>query len=155
MADLRQRTCCFTGHRAIPEKDRPGILERTEQAVRQLLEHGAGYAGGRLFRSRGPCCTLFLSGPGRRRRGSVRTSAPRRRGRAHGKRPNRIFAGVAAQADKGRCSDVRLVGGEEQKPMSTPGAAAACSARGLLSPPAQGRFRWLREKRDAVRSTEI
>ena len=62
---------------------------------------------------------------------------------------------AAAQADKGRCSDVRLVGGEEQKPMSTPGAAAACSAGGLLSPPAQGRVRWLREKRDAVRSTEI
>ena len=45
MADLRQRTCCFTGHRAIPEKDRPGILERTEQAVRRLIEQGVVFFG--------------------------------------------------------------------------------------------------------------
>lgn len=45
MADLRQRTCCFTGHRAIPEKDLPGILERTEQAVRRLIEQGVVFFG--------------------------------------------------------------------------------------------------------------
>ena len=45
MADLRQRTCCFTGHRAIPEKDLPGILERTERAVRRLIEHGIVFFG--------------------------------------------------------------------------------------------------------------
>ena len=45
MADLRQRTCCFTGHRAIPEKDLPGVLERTEQAVRQLIEQGVEFFG--------------------------------------------------------------------------------------------------------------
>ena len=45
MADLRQRTCCFTGHRVIPEKDLPGILERTEQAVRQLIEQGVVFFG--------------------------------------------------------------------------------------------------------------
>ena len=45
MADLRQRTCCFTGHRAIPEKDLPGILERTERAVRRLIEHGVVFFG--------------------------------------------------------------------------------------------------------------
>lgn len=45
MVDLRQRTCCFTGHRVIPEKDLPGILKRTEQAVRQLIEHGVVFFG--------------------------------------------------------------------------------------------------------------
>ncbi|MDY4966564.1 MAG: SLOG family protein, partial [Dysosmobacter sp.] len=45
MADLRQRTCCFTGHRVIPEKDLPGILERTERAVRRLIEHGVVFFG--------------------------------------------------------------------------------------------------------------
>ena len=45
MADLRQRTCCFTGHRAIPEKDLPGILKRTEQAVRRLIERGVVFFG--------------------------------------------------------------------------------------------------------------
>ena len=40
MADLRQRTCCFTGHREIREKDLPDILERTEQTVRRLIEKG-------------------------------------------------------------------------------------------------------------------
>ena len=45
MADLRQRTCCFTGHRVIPEKDLPGILKRTEQAVRQLIERGVVFFG--------------------------------------------------------------------------------------------------------------
>ena len=45
MADLRQRTCCFTGHRAIPEKDLPGILRRTEQAVRRLIEQGVVFFG--------------------------------------------------------------------------------------------------------------
>ena len=45
MADLRQKTCCFTGHRAIPEKDLPGILKRTEQAVRRLIEQGVIFFG--------------------------------------------------------------------------------------------------------------
>ena len=45
MGDLRQRTCCFTGHRAIPEQDRPGILERTERAVRRLIEKGVAFFG--------------------------------------------------------------------------------------------------------------
>jgi uncharacterized phage-like protein YoqJ len=45
VADLRQRTCCFTGHRVIPEKDLPGILERTEQAVRRLIEQGVVFFG--------------------------------------------------------------------------------------------------------------
>ena len=45
MADLRQRTCCFTGHRAIPEKELPDILKRTEQAVRRLIERGVIFFG--------------------------------------------------------------------------------------------------------------
>lgn len=45
MVDLRQRTCCFTGHREISEKDLPGILERTERAVRWLIEHGVVFFG--------------------------------------------------------------------------------------------------------------
>lgn len=45
MVDLRQKTCCFTGHRDIPEKDLSGILERTEQAVRRLIERGVIFFG--------------------------------------------------------------------------------------------------------------
>lgn len=45
MGDLRQRTCCFTGHREIREKDLPGILERTEQVVRRLIEKGVAFFG--------------------------------------------------------------------------------------------------------------
>nr|WP_325194482.1 SLOG family protein [uncultured Oscillibacter sp.] len=45
MADLRQRTCCFTGHREIPEKDLLGILERTKQAVRRLIKQGVIFFG--------------------------------------------------------------------------------------------------------------
>ena len=45
MADLRQRTCCFTGHREIREKDLPDILERTEQTVRRLIEKGVAFFG--------------------------------------------------------------------------------------------------------------
>lgn len=45
MADLRQRTCCFTGHRIIPEKDLPGILEETKNVVRRLIEHGVMFFG--------------------------------------------------------------------------------------------------------------
>ena len=45
MADLRQKTCCFTGHRAIPEKELPAILKRTEQAVRRLIEQGVVFFG--------------------------------------------------------------------------------------------------------------
>ena len=45
MADLRQKTCCFTGHRRIREKDLPSILERTEQTVRRLIEKGIVFFG--------------------------------------------------------------------------------------------------------------
>ena len=45
MADLKQKTCCFTGHREISEKDLPGILRRTEQAVRRLIEQGVVFFG--------------------------------------------------------------------------------------------------------------
>ena len=45
MGDLRQRTCCFTGHREIREKDLPGILERTEQVVRRLIEKDVAFFG--------------------------------------------------------------------------------------------------------------
>ena len=45
MGDLRQRTCCFTGHREIREEDLPAILKRTEQVVRRLIEHGIVFFG--------------------------------------------------------------------------------------------------------------
>lgn len=45
MGDLRQRTCCFTGHREIREEDLPGILEQTEQVVRRLIEKGVVFFG--------------------------------------------------------------------------------------------------------------
>lgn len=45
MGDLRQRTCCFTGHREIREEDLPAILKRTEQVVRRLIEKGVAFFG--------------------------------------------------------------------------------------------------------------
>ena len=45
MGDLRQRTCCFTGHREIREEDLLAILERTEQVVRRLIEKGVAFFG--------------------------------------------------------------------------------------------------------------
>ena len=45
MGDLRQRTCCFTGHREIREEDLPAILKRTEQVVRRLIEQGVVFFG--------------------------------------------------------------------------------------------------------------
>ena len=45
MGDLRQRTCCFTGHRDIREEDLPAILKRTEQVVRRLIEQGVVFFG--------------------------------------------------------------------------------------------------------------
>ncbi len=45
MLDLRPRTCCFTGHRIIPDKDLPRIMDRAEQTVRQLIEQGIVFFG--------------------------------------------------------------------------------------------------------------
>ena len=45
MGDLRQRTCCFTGHRELREEDLPAILKRTEQVVRRLIEKGVVFFG--------------------------------------------------------------------------------------------------------------
>ena len=45
MGDLRERTCCFTGHREIREEDLPAILKRTEQVVRRLIEKGVAFFG--------------------------------------------------------------------------------------------------------------
>ena len=45
MIDLRQQTCCFSGHRSIPQKDLPLILNRTEQIVCQLIHQGILFFG--------------------------------------------------------------------------------------------------------------
>ena len=45
MGDLRQRTCCFTGHREIRAEYLPAILKRTEQVVRRLIEQGVVFFG--------------------------------------------------------------------------------------------------------------
>ena len=45
-ADLRKRTCCFTGHRDIPTGRTPEIAERTANEVRKLIaNHGVRFFG--------------------------------------------------------------------------------------------------------------
>lgn len=45
MTDLRNKTCCFTGHRDIPERDRVQICQRAERIIRQLYSRGVRYFG--------------------------------------------------------------------------------------------------------------
>ena len=45
MTDLRNKTCCFTGHRDIPERDRAQICQRAEGIIRQLYSRGVRYFG--------------------------------------------------------------------------------------------------------------
>lgn len=45
MNDKRKRTCCFTGHREIPEKDLAGVQARLEQTIIKLYERGVIYYG--------------------------------------------------------------------------------------------------------------
>jgi uncharacterized phage-like protein YoqJ len=39
---MRDRTCCFTGHREINEEELPAAMARTEEKIRELI--GAGVA---------------------------------------------------------------------------------------------------------------
>lgn len=45
MKDLRQKTCCFSGHRMIPEQQRAYIEKRTKRYIRQLYKTGVRYFG--------------------------------------------------------------------------------------------------------------
>ena len=47
---MKERTCCFTGHRDIPRGEYEVIKRRTEEAVERLIEKGVVYfgAGGAL-----------------------------------------------------------------------------------------------------------
>jgi len=47
---VKLRTCCFTGHRHLPEDQKKGIAERLEKAVVSLIHSGYLYfgAGGAL-----------------------------------------------------------------------------------------------------------
>ena len=42
---MRSRTCCFTGHRDIPNQDIPVVMEKTEKYVRELVDRGVRYFG--------------------------------------------------------------------------------------------------------------
>ena len=42
---MRQKTCCFTGHRDLPIQEIPTITERTEQYIRGLIGKGVQYFG--------------------------------------------------------------------------------------------------------------
>ena len=48
----REETCCFTGHRKIPEEEREQLARRLEATVEELIRAGVRYfvAGGAL------CC---------------------------------------------------------------------------------------------------
>ncbi len=42
---MRERTCCFSGHRAMPREKRATIAAATERAVRALIGEGYCYFG--------------------------------------------------------------------------------------------------------------
>ena len=45
MAELRKKTCCFTGHRDIPKEERAQIYQRAKRIIRQLYNRGVRYFG--------------------------------------------------------------------------------------------------------------
>ena len=47
---MKEKTCCFTGHRLIPRSEVPQIKKRLEQAIMDLINEGVIYfgAGGAL-----------------------------------------------------------------------------------------------------------
>lgn len=47
---MREKTCCFTGHRRVPIAGMPAILSRTEALIRQMVQKGVTdfYTGGAL-----------------------------------------------------------------------------------------------------------
>jgi len=42
---VREKTCCFTGHRHIPADERASLCERVEAVTRTLIEEGFVYFG--------------------------------------------------------------------------------------------------------------
>lgn len=42
---MRERTCCFTGHRDLPKADIPYIAQRTEAHILSLIRRGVLYFG--------------------------------------------------------------------------------------------------------------
>ena len=42
---MREQTCCFTGHRHIPEADREKIKHRLETVITSLYQRGVYYYG--------------------------------------------------------------------------------------------------------------
>lgn len=42
---MRSRTCCFTGHRDIPNQDIPEVMKKTEEYARELVDRGVRYFG--------------------------------------------------------------------------------------------------------------
>lgn len=47
---MREKTCCFTGHRSIPTEEREELAQRLEKTILQLYQSGIHYfgAGGAL-----------------------------------------------------------------------------------------------------------
>ena len=42
---MRERTCCFTGHRDLPAERRKGIATKLEQIITSLIERGIKFYG--------------------------------------------------------------------------------------------------------------
>ena len=42
---MREQTCCFTGHRSIPQSQEPYITWRLEEVIRPLIGQGIRYFG--------------------------------------------------------------------------------------------------------------
>lgn len=67
---MKAKSCCFTGHRKLPDGQRVAIMERTETAVKKLLSGGinrfllggaVGYdaeVAKLLFRLKNECCGI-------------------------------------------------------------------------------------------------
>ena len=42
---MKEKTCCLTGHRFIPESEQIRVIERTETEIRSLIDKGVRYFG--------------------------------------------------------------------------------------------------------------
>lgn len=50
MLDMKEKTCCFTGHRIIPAAQQPALEKRLEEEIEKLIQKGVIFygAGGAL-----------------------------------------------------------------------------------------------------------
>ena len=42
---MKEKTCCFTGHRTLPKEKLPEIIRRLETVIEELIQQGVIYYG--------------------------------------------------------------------------------------------------------------